>query len=283
MNRRERREILERFLNPNDAGLEIGPDVRPIFRKSENCNVKYLESRNGDELRKFMLDNGKDASIVEDIDFVLDRDKSLQENVGMEKFDWIVSSHVLEHIPDFVRHLQDVERVLGMNGIYGAIIPDKNFCFDCLKESTSLGDVLESFLLDRKQGSISSQVNEFRYAVRPEGIQIGGWGRDQIGKRLVSKHPNWVNHVNKVLSKSAPYETSWFGHSWQFDPCVFTSIVEDISQLELLETLQLETVIPTYHMDFIAVFKKVKSIDLRAINTLKKDIEEKYEKPSYQV
>ena len=97
-----------------------------MFRRSQGINVRYVETRDGDTLRALVKEQGGDPSIVEDIDYVLERGKTLAEHAPGETFDWVTSSHVIEHIPDFLGHLKEVEEVLTPSGVYGLIVPDMN-------------------------------------------------------------------------------------------------------------------------------------------------------------
>ena len=103
--RRQKVKYLTSQFNLDGKGLEIGPHVDPMFRRSQGINVRYVETRDGDTLRAFVKEQGGDPSIVEDIDYVLERGKTLAEHAPGETFDWVTSSHVIEHIPDFLGHL----------------------------------------------------------------------------------------------------------------------------------------------------------------------------------
>lgn len=256
MLRRQKIKIMQSYFDSTaSSGLELGPHVNPMFRKSEGFSVQYLEVRGSDELRAAMVSDGRDPKIVEDIDFVLQRGFSLAENVGGKLFDWVVSSHVVEHIPNFALHLNEVSSVLREGGVYALLVPDRNYCFDVGKPPTSLGDVIEAFIGNRSSGTISHFVDELRYAARPEGVTVGGWKEADSAKPLVPKHPDWLKLTKKLIKSKGVDAEDWFGHQWFFDPVNFSSIVVDLIDLKLIE-LELVHVQPTYNMDFIAVLRK---------------------------
>lgn len=282
MLRREKLKFLRKRIDLQGMGLELGPHVDPMFRKSRGDRVRYLETRSTAKLREIMQNSGRDPALVEEIDFVLNRDQTLSENTQGTLFDWVASSHVLEHIPDFVDHLTNVSSVLKDGGVYAAIIPDRNFCFDCLKPPTSLGEVLQAHLEQHKRPSIASNIDELRYGVRPEGIRVGGWTKEQAKGAMIPKFPGWEARVRAIL-KEGGSETRpdlWVGHSWRFDPVSFCRILADLARLELT-SLQLTELKPTYNMDFIAILKKGAGVDIPAMEQLTQAVAADYQPPRY--
>ena len=280
MNREQKIEIIRSFLNMSGMGLELGPHVNPMFRKSKGDPVRYLESRTTDELRALMVSQNRDPSIVEDIDYILQRGTALREMVNSTKFDWVVSSHVIEHIPDFVSHLNEVASVLRGGGVYALLVPDRNYCFDCLKPATTLGAVIEAHLMKRQCGSVASMVDEWRYAVRPEGVTVGGWGSEATGRRLVQKYSNWLAQVRRAIKNGGSEATNWFGHQWHFDPVNFSDIVADLIDLDLIQ-MEIIFLKPTYHMDFIALFRKTGNPNAENVRVVGGAVKSAYRKPNY--
>jgi len=282
MRRREKLEFLRERIDLTGEGLELGPNVNPMFRKSQGFRVNYLETRSTEELRQSMLAVGRDPALVEEIDFVLDRGRTLAENTSGKMFEWVASSHVLEHIPDFVGHLAQVASVLKQWGVYAAIVPDRNLCFDCLKPQASLGEVLQAYMECRQLPSLASNIDELRYGVRPEGIKVGGWTIEDANANLVPKHPGWASRVRAIL-KAGNNERRpdlWVGHSWRFDPASFSHILADLGRLDLTP-LQLIELKPTYNMDFIAILRK-QPIDVTAMDRITQTVVSSYHPPQYR-
>lgn len=280
MRRQDKIDILRSQLSKDGPGLELGPHVNPMFRKSNGCNVAYLEARTTEQLRELMLRQGRDPALVEDIDFILQRDKRLPELVRGRTFDWVASSHVIEHIPDLVRHLQDVSAVLEDGGHYVLIVPDKNYCFDCLKPASSLGSVIEAYLLRRQTGSIESMVNEWRYAVRPQGVNVGGWNRRQAALPLDPKYENWISLVKGAVRNGSRGADNWYGHYWRFAPPIFADIMADLIDLDLID-LEVAYLLPTHDMDFLARMTKMAKPDAARARRIAHNVARDYRPPSY--
>jgi SAM-dependent methyltransferase len=130
-------------------GLEIGPLVAPRVHKSQGP-VLYADHTDAAGLRKkyagdpVMVD--RLGEIVE-VDYVLSEDKRLHDAVGSEApFDYVLASHLIEHIPDPVSWLADIASILRDGGILSLVIPDKRYCFDLNRRTTEISELVDSHL-----------------------------------------------------------------------------------------------------------------------------------------
>ena len=137
------------YLN-NFKCLEIAPLSRPILPK-EHPNTRYLDILSAKELKEHYL---KDPNIIKD-DIVdvhyIHRGQPYKELVCGEVFGLILASHVIEHVPNLINWLNDIESILDENGILQMTIPDKRYCFDFRRRLTDISDVIGAFLEDRKK------------------------------------------------------------------------------------------------------------------------------------
>ena len=111
------------MIDVSGRGLELGPLDRPIMAKRDGFDVQIVDYLDTEALReKYNSDDHPDVdpSAIEEVDFV-SHGESLSELIGEEGvFDWVLASHVIEHIPDLVTFLQDVARILRPDGRLGA-------------------------------------------------------------------------------------------------------------------------------------------------------------------
>ena len=135
------------------TGLEVGPLMNPIFTQ-EMGNVRYVDYATTEELRaKYADDPNVDVNMIVYVDYVWG-DNRLQDLVGKDApFDYIIASHVIEHVPDFIGWLKEVNAVLKAGGILSLVIQDKRFCFDYFRQQTTAADVLEAFLRKSRKPS----------------------------------------------------------------------------------------------------------------------------------
>src|SRR4249919_1725326 len=105
--------------------LEIGPFDRPWLSGS---NVRYFDVLPQEQLRtRAATEFGRIPKNCPHIHYVSPTgDLSIVD----AEFGAVFSSHCIEHQPDVIRHLREVERLLRPGGLYYLIVPDKRFCFD---------------------------------------------------------------------------------------------------------------------------------------------------------
>ena len=119
--------------------LEIGPLTNPILSKRE-ANVFYADIRSTEEVKKLHEnDPGVCKENIRDIDFVI-KDSYEKSLSHVEKFDYILSSHVVEHMPRLIEFFQDIATVLTANGLLYVFVPDHRYCFDHFRTPTSFAE-----------------------------------------------------------------------------------------------------------------------------------------------
>jgi len=125
--------------------LEIGPLFSPNIKK-ENCkNVFYADIRTTEEVKELYKDHKTvpNDEIV-DIDYVI-RDSYYECFNGIEKFDYVVLTHVIEHIPQLISYFQDIATIMNTNGKICLTIPDKRYCFDHFRCPTSFSECYDIY------------------------------------------------------------------------------------------------------------------------------------------
>ena len=137
-------------ISPQDKVVEIGALCNPIVSRSD-AQVFYIDYAETDYLKKRYRNdpNVKVEEIIE-VDGVWG-DKDLKTCLnGFAPVDLVIASHVIEHVPDLITWLQEVESILGPSGVLSLAIPDMRFTFDHLRRLTEFSDLLESHLLKRR-------------------------------------------------------------------------------------------------------------------------------------
>jgi SAM-dependent methyltransferase len=260
LNRKDKIKYLSIYLRSSEnLGLEIGPNIAPLFSKREGFNVEYIETLSTNELKKRCQDADKNPEVVEEIDYVFKRGKNLVDTVNKKDYyDYVVSSHVIEHIPDLIYHFQEVSTILKESGLLALIIPDKKLCFDYLKPRTTLGQVLQAYLEKRTEPPLSSCIDEIRYGTRLKNTGKGAWDIDDSGS-LSPKYDDYYNKLEKMLSNTdTVFPKNSSVHTWFFTCDSFLSIFNDLQKLNLID-FDLIDLHPTGHMDFIVILGKKKS------------------------
>jgi SAM-dependent methyltransferase len=135
-------------------GLEIGPLASPRVRKTDG-SVLYVDHASTAELkRKYSSDQGMRGRLDEivDVDYVIGDGQTIAELVAPEApFDYVIASHVIEHIPDPLGWMADLAHVLRPGGILSLVIPDKRYCFDINRSLTEISDLVDANLRHLRQ------------------------------------------------------------------------------------------------------------------------------------
>jgi SAM-dependent methyltransferase len=225
--------------------LEIGPLNRPIISGS---NVKYFDIHSTKELRKKAASEGLDPTSVPNIDY-----SHPEGDLGsvVETFDAIVSAHCIEHQPDLVRHLKQVERLLKTKGRYYLVIPDHRYCFDHFISPSKLSEIVKAYSERRVRPDIY-QVIEHR-ALTCHNDPKRHW-QSNHGDPLLGLKDKWELAEQEFYRAAGTYIDV---HCWQFDPASFQIIIRGLFELGLVG-LQIDSIFSTAENDleFFAILVK---------------------------
>jgi hypothetical protein len=88
-------------IDPKKRILEIGPLNKPNIKKSTDTNIFYSDIRTTEGVKNYYK-NDKSIPIDEivEIDFVIGKSGYSESLKDIEKFDYVIATHVIEHIPN---------------------------------------------------------------------------------------------------------------------------------------------------------------------------------------
>lgn len=148
MNRRD--ALLKGLQVGSMRGLEIGPLTAAVVRKSEG-SVEYVDHLDTEALRQKYADaDGIDASLIPAIDHVLEDGKLPKRLIG-GNYDYIIASHVFEHLPNPLGWLRECAAILQVGGCLSLVVPDKRFTFDLCRPLTTLAELIDSDWSDQRK------------------------------------------------------------------------------------------------------------------------------------
>ncbi len=214
------RENLIALIADGRPVLEIGPFCDPLLR---GPNIAYLDILDADQLRARATAIGRNPDrCPERIDYV----------GGLEqvdrRFDAVISSHAIEHQPDLVHHLQQVERILAPDGLFCLIIPDKRYCFDHHIAESTIADVLQAHHERRRLHTLSSVLEHV--ALTTHNDPHRHWAGDH-GPAIPADQPQRLQRVMREHGLSAGRYIDV--HAWYFTPDRFRAIIESLAALDL--------------------------------------------------
>lgn len=131
--------MLARFLS--GAGLELGPGHQPFPLPYPGIRVRYVDRWKPDENVSLFPELGEDAvfpvpDIVADLNV---EGLSMLPDAGE---DFVIASHVLEHLVDPLAQLAEIHRVLRPGGIALVLLPDRRLTFDRARQGTALDHLI---------------------------------------------------------------------------------------------------------------------------------------------
>jgi predicted SAM-dependent methyltransferase len=239
------------LLDKTSLGLEIGPSHNPIAPKKKGFNVHILDHASAAELRYKYQGHGVNLDNIEEVDFVW-QGESLQELIGETScYNWIIASHVIEHVPDLISYLQQCEALLKPDGILSLVIPDKRFCFDYFSSSSSTGNVLDAYAEKRVKPSDGQVFDHIANASKRNGNIA--WGADELGgaNELVHTFAEAQAHWIKSVSTTDYIDV----HGWRFTPASFRLLISDLQGLGLIG-LKIEAEFDTTGCEFYVSLSK---------------------------
>jgi hypothetical protein len=226
--RRAEKVLLE--INTSGKGLEIGPSHNPIAPKSSGYQVEIIDHLSAEGLREKYKDHNLLLEKIEEVDYVWSGEK-LSVLVGKSnQYDWIIASHVIEHVPDLISFFQECEKLLISNdGVLALVVPDMRYCFDCLSPLTTVGELLDAYESKRSRPTPGQIFNHYSRAVLRNGAIA--WSEGDYGD--ISFAHNF-SEAAKAYKKAANFPEYIDTHCWRFTPESFELILNDLNDLEII-------------------------------------------------
>jgi SAM-dependent methyltransferase len=215
--------LVDRFafasLARNRDSLEIGPFNTPLLR---GPRIRYFDVLDSSGLRQRAKRLGRPVEgVPEHVHFV-----SPTGNLSVVEgtFEAVLSSHVIEHQPDLIRHLQAITRLLRPGGAYLLLVPDKRYCFDHPHAPSTIADVLEAHYSKRLIHTLQSQLEHEALTTHNNGPAY--WA----GER--AQPPDVVKRAREVLSRYRAAPNDYVDvHAWYFTPATFAEIIRLLQEL----------------------------------------------------
>lgn len=235
-------------------GLEIGPSLRPCAPKSKGYHVEIVDFMSRQELIDRYNAMGLDTSKIEEVDYIWDGHSYTETTGKVSAYDYIIASHVIEHVPDFIGFLRDCSRMLKMNGVLSLAVPDKRFTLDHFRMVTTTGKVINDYLSEDKYGSMGALTDYWNHVVRRNGLT--SWPREEdnsIEKSYEFVHDEEFNR--KSYKESVGVQAIRDFHQNVFTPASFELLIYELWEYELID-LKISTLYDTTAEEFVVSMRK---------------------------
>jgi SAM-dependent methyltransferase len=144
--RATRRALAHTFIR--GEGIEVGGGNRPVLLP-EGVKCHYGDIRGAEALEAYFKEKIPVPSFL---------DAQTLVGVADDTLDFVISAHVIEHLPDALGSARNSLRVLKKGGIFFLALPDKRFTFDQNRPVTSLAHVIG----DEKDGGKSTMLDAYK-------------------------------------------------------------------------------------------------------------------------
>lgn len=249
-----RRMRITAGIDPESSGIEYGPLHRTIMPRSVCKTVRYVDYKSRDELAAhYMNDPNVDVSLIPEIDIVTGG-ALISDFVPDDSLDFVIASHVLEHVPDFIGWLETNLRLLRPGGRIALAFPDRRFCFDMAKQPTSFHEVIAAYFEKRTQPNFTQICDHILNSrkVTPAEIWDGRLNVDNAPS--VHGSTGALSILRKLVTKTGYHDV----HCWKFSDQEFIDMLTRI-KAELHLPFEVLSLFPTRRntTEFFAVLVKV--------------------------
>ncbi len=229
MKRAARNELVLDGLDRSGLGIELGPSRHPVAPKREGFNVHVIDHLDNDGLKVKLRNSGSSEAEIENVeavDFVWNGESYADLIGARHQYDWVIASHVIEHVPDLAGFLQNCSEVLKDDGVLSLVVPDKRFCFDHFRPLSSLGSAIDAHLEGRVQSTPGTIYDGHINCSSLNGELTWGQGNGkQLEFGISGEDPGTVDEVARRIGPT--FET----HCWCWVPSSFELMVKDLNRL----------------------------------------------------
>jgi hypothetical protein len=227
-------------------GLEVGPLHRPMIQRDEG-DVSYVDVLDRDGLLEHYADDPHvPADAIPEIDFHLIEDGHTRSLVEATKagapFDWVMASHVIEHVPDLIGWLGEVAEIVADDGVLVLAVPDKRYCFDAHRPPTTVGQLLAANHAGDVRPSIRAVYDHFSCAVDYDAARLWGGHAPTYSSRI---HSVEEAHLHVTETIAGEYVDC---HVWLFTPDSFLYQMRELRRAGLSSWI-VEELAPTPRND----------------------------------
>lgn len=230
-----RRELFLGLFDFTDGrGLEIGP-LDASISDPEQHDVRYVDVFDTEGIREhYAHDPNVVLELIPPIDFPLHRDGrvlSLAEAAAPgAPYDWVIASHVIEHVPDVIGWLEQLASVTTDDARLLMAVPDRRYCFDRHRPPTTTGEALLAYQEGHTRPSVRAVYDFFSTAVAVNPRHL--WSGKRPPGRSARIHGPDIVRERVEQARAGEYVDC---HVWTYTP---QSLLEQVKELRGLGLCQ---------------------------------------------
>jgi SAM-dependent methyltransferase len=224
------RGLLTRFLN--GSGVELGPGHHPMPIPFPGITVQFVDRWQPEE-NHALFTNIEAGATFPKPDIVANLDEDRLSALADGSQDFVIASHILEHLADPLTQIGEIYRVLRPGAVVLVFLPDRRHTFDRKRSATPLAHLIQDH---RDQVTVVSDEHVEDY-IRKTDFWDPTWTPQQVQEQFELNRQRSI-HV----------------HCWsedEFVPVIEYTIVEMGMQWELLDAVFVEDVPDGFEFGFV--------------------------------
>jgi len=237
-------------IDKNKIGIEIGPSHAPLAPKKAGFNVQIIDHLTKEQLIEKYTRLNADVDRIEEVDFIW-KGQSYAALTGRSGYyNWIISSHMIEHTPDLITFLKQCEEVLNEEGILSLAVPDVRYHFDYFRPITGISKVIDAYL-GKNTNHTAGTAAEYHLNCVRRGVE-GAWEegfKEEFS--LVHTCAEAYDQMQMVINKNEYLDL----HAWDFTPTSFRLLIQDLNDLGFI-SLKEVSFYPTAGCEFFITLGK---------------------------
>jgi SAM-dependent methyltransferase len=198
-------------------GVEFGPGCHPLPLGPLVSRVRYWDRLDRSEFAALFPEVGEAALRFPDpLDFHLDMERiDASEVLGRESVDFVVASHVLEHLVDPLRFLERCHQILRPGGLLYLVVPDPRALNEDVRGDRDRGRTrLEELVERRRRGATDLSDDALARIVNETERPQPPFGPDSPDyRRRLELHRRRSVHVNVWLVEDLVEMMEYVGRS----------------------------------------------------------------------
>ncbi|GGU27777.1 methyltransferase domain-containing protein [Nocardioides albus] len=225
------RRVNEIFDFSAGRGLEIGPLHQPLVPR-DAAKVSYLDLYDRDRLYASYAEHSQvNHDTIPEIDYPMwdgTRMRTLDEAAKEgAPFDWALASHVVEHVPDLIGWLGQVEAVTAPDGALVLVVPDRRYTFDAHRPPTTIGQILQAYEAGDTTPSVRAVYDHHRCAVNGDAKRLHRHGPSEAETCV---HDLGYTRTQLERARRGEYVDC---HVWTYTDRSFPEIIAELRRLGL--------------------------------------------------
>ena len=217
-------------INKQGKGLEIGPSHSPIASKSDGFDVEIIDCMDKESLIEHFKNDPVDITKIEEVDHVWKGESYSALTKKPNYYDWILSSHSIEHTTDLIGFLNDCDNILKDDGVISLAIPDKRYYFDYFRPASGIGKIIDYYRNKNVRHSYGTHI-EFSLNFC-ERDSVSSWPEGSEGIFSLNYDASTALSIAENAETSPEYTDA---HEWCFTYSSFRLIIQDLYELGFIK------------------------------------------------